>query len=232
MVGLLAAEDRPVSQEVTEREHSRSREAKMSEKLPSGKTSRFLSHFIFADVKEESQALSDKLATILRGRFPNDSFTQVACPEALDGWIFEPTGPGDYMSLNPAACSKTLLIGIGTGGLAAYQAQQSQKYYGVSVFAACPPPGISSQPSGGPRVIIYGSKYGVYGIPLTLQFMRKKKDSIPTQLYALPSLIHGPKLALRCIAYLVGKYMNKEDLSQPIFDVTGDQYIHAMEGLE
>ena len=202
----------------------------MTPELPVGNNSRFLSHFIFADVKEESQDVSDRLAKILRKRFPNDSFMQIACPESLDNYVFEPNIPGDY--LNPSACAKTLFIGIGTGGLASYSIQQDPRYRGVSVFAISPPPGISTVAGGGPRVVIYGSKYGVYGIPSFLFSERVKRGETPSQLYALPSLIHGPRLALYCIAYLVGNYMKKEDLSQDIFTVTGDNQIHAAEGLE
>ncbi len=204
----------------------------MSEKLPNGNTSRFLSHFVFADAGEESQKLSDRLAGILRKRFPDDSFVQIECVDIPGTTVLQPGRPGDFISQNPAACGKTLFIGIGMGGLTAYTMQQDPRYRGVSVFAACPPPGVSSQPSGGPRVTVYGSKYGVYGIPPLLRKWRELQGSIPSQLYALPSLIHGPKLALRCIAYLIGKYMNHEDLSQDIFDVTGDQHIHEAEGLE
>lgn len=233
VVGILEAEDRPVSQEVTEREHPRYREAEMSEKLPTGNNkSRFMLHYIFADFREESQDLCDKLTGILQKRFPDDAFVKIACPEVPDGWVWEPTTADYDLDIRPDMCPKTLFVGIGPGGLAAYQVQQDTRYRGISVFAACPPPGISSHPSGGPRAIVYGSKYGVYGIPTCLQWLRKKRGDIPTQLYALPSLIHGPRLALYCIAYLIGKYMNHEDLSQDIFTVTGDRQIHAAEGLE
>jgi hypothetical protein len=176
-----------------------------------------------ADDGEESQTLSDKLAKILRERFPNDSFIQVECPENLDDYVF-------HITFNPLTYAKTLLIGIGIGGLAAYKVQHNPLYRGVSVFAACPPPGVSSQPSGGPRVIVYGSKYGVYGLPSFL--FNKQEDATSIQLYGLPSLIHGPKLALGCIAYLVGKYMQGEDLSEAIFTASGNDTIIPAKGLE
>jgi hypothetical protein len=205
----------------------------MSDKLPTGnKKSRFMLHYVFADWREESQALGGKLTGTLQERFPDDKFVKIACPEIPDSFVWEPIAPDYDLEIYPPMCAKTLFIGIGAGCLSAYKVQQEPKYRGISLFAACPPPGISSQPSGGPRVIVYGSKYGVYSIPFTLQWQHKERGKIPTQLYALPSLIHGPKLALYCIAYLIGKYMKNEDLSQAIFDVIGDQYIHTVEGLE
>ena len=112
----------------------------MSEKLPNGNTSRFLSHFVFADAGEESQKLSDRLAGILRKRFPDDSFVQIECVDIPGTTVLQPGRPGDFISQNPAACGKTLFIGIGMGGLTAYTMQQDPRYRGVSVFAISPPP--------------------------------------------------------------------------------------------
>ena len=52
----------------------------------------------------------------------------------------------------------------------------------------------------------------------------------PSQLYALPSLIHGPKLALYCIAFLVGNYMKKEDLSETIYTASGNDQVLSARG--
>jgi hypothetical protein len=192
----------------------------MSEKLPNGKKSRFSLHYFLSDGEPRSLEVVDKLHEVLGGRFPESVFFKTLVP-GLDKL---PEGPFTLPSVYiPPDTKQVLLIGIGMGGLAAYRMQTYAGNRGVSVFAVCPPPGVSLQPEGGPRVVIYGSKEGVYGLPQARkEFYRIFDPYAPDlQVYGIPSFIHGPHLAMYATAYLVGKYMVQKDLSTEIVKLTG-----------
>jgi len=171
------------------------------------KQSRFYIHYILTDKGEESIEFSDKLCKLLRERFPADTFFQKFTPEVMNPNL--PGTPGmdrTALTRKPVENSKVLLIGIGVGGLFGYRLQLEKEFEGVSLIAVCPPPGLSLAPAGGPRAVLYGSKEGVYSLPI-------EKYHVPhTQTFGIPSLQHGPQLAFYAIAYLVDKYMQEEDL--------------------
>jgi hypothetical protein len=181
------------------------------------KHSRFWLHYVFQDARDTGQVFSGRLIGLLRERFGEEAaFIEVPIPYR-EGESTPPSVPLD--DPGPGACH-TLLIGIGTGGMVAYNVQRRAAFLGSSLIAFCPPPGIACDTMYGPRAIFYGSKNGVYGTSL-LQRQSSKAGHLPAQMYGLPSLIHGPRLALYAIAYLVGEYMESEDLSRAATGVSG-----------
>jgi hypothetical protein len=184
------------------------------------KHSRFWLHYVFHDARDTGQAFSGRLVGILRERFGDDAqaaFLEVPIPYR-EGEDAVPSVPLDTEP-GPELAPRILLIGIGTGGMVAYNVQRRAGFHGSSLIAFCPPPGIACETSEGPRAIFYGSKSGVYGTSLLRHPL--KGEHLPAQMYGLPSLIHGPKLALYAIAYLIGEYMESEDLFRAATGVSG-----------
>ena len=180
--------------------------------------SRFGMHYFFYDVRDTSQEFADKLRHIMKERFPEDNFLNAVIPypfmvgddHAIATIPFPLKRPIDPID-------RTLFVGIGTGGAIACQMQANPAYNVVSVFAVCPNVGIREYPTPHPRVLIYpSSEYPYY-------FPAKASSATPDgpQVYGMTSLIHGPKLALYAIAFLLGKYLEAEDLSEPVRMASG-----------
>ena len=178
--------------------------------------SRFWLHYVFHDVHDAGQVFCGKLMGILKERFPEEALLEVPIPYRKG----EDAPPDALLETEASLAPRTLLIGIGTGGMVAYNTQRRESFHGSSLIAFCPPPGIACDSSDGPRAIFYGSKNGVYGTSL-LQKNSVRGCLPPAQMYGLPSLMHGPGLALYAIAYLVGEYMGAEDLSRAATGVSG-----------
>lgn len=187
----------------------------------SNRHSRFWLHYVFHDAHDAGQAFCGRLMGTLKERFPEDVFLEVPIPYR-EGEDAPPDIPFVLPLLEEEAslAPHTLLVGIGTGGMVAYNTQRREGFHGSSLIAFCPPPGIACDSSDGPRAIFYGSKNGVYGTSL-LQKNSVRGCLPPAQMYGLPSLMHGPRLALYAIAYLVGEYMGAEDLSRAVTGVSG-----------
>ncbi len=181
------------------------------------KHSRFWLHYIFHDERDTGQAFSGKLVGLLRERFGGEGFLEVPLlyREGQEPLLSAPLE--SEASLSP----RILLIGIGTGAKVAYGVQRREGFHGSSLIAFCPPPGIPYETTEGPRAIFYGSKDGVYGTSLLQRLYAAKGERLPAQMYGLPFLIHGPSLALYAIAYLIGEYMESEDLSRAATGVSG-----------
>lgn len=184
----------------------------MHAKIEENSQSRFSLHYLLSDGDGESQAVAEKVMGILSERFPDSVFLRTCVSAELlpEGPLLLPT-----VELNPTISPHVLIIGIGAGGLAAYRMQTHPDNRGVSVLAICPSPGVSMEPEGGPRVLIYGSQSRVYKTAFT-----KDPQPYDTQVYAIPAFVHGPKLAVFAIAYLASMYMKQNDLSDVVTKLT------------
>ena len=179
--------------------------------------SRFWFHCIFPDKKDDERAFQGKLAGLLYRRYPNVVFLDAGKAYQISYDGTESVEPDTDMGMPPNVAPWTLFIGLGTGALVAYNLQNDPKYRGTSLIAVCPPPGITIEPNNGSKVILYGSRDGTYGFPTLLGNQRGG-----TQIYGTPVLQHGPSLALYAVTYLVGKYMEKENISESVLELSSE----------
>jgi len=186
--------------------------------------SRFYFHCIFRDLRDTSGKFAAKLAKTLAARFPDANLLEAKIDyptyRCLSDGLGEPLKDAN-IGLPFEVSRFSLFIGIGSGALLAYKLQNAG-YRGVSLIAACPPPGITHEPEGGPKVILYGTKDGVYKSRKVFDPRHEPQDlpGVDSQMYGLPSLTHGPELAFYAISHLVGKYMENSDLSETIKGLT------------
>jgi len=174
--------------------------------------SRFRLHYIFPDIRDASLKMTRKLKKLLETRFPEDKFLEVPIPypsQRAEGPL-----PDVALETAPASAAHALFIGIGTGSTVASKVQKDPSHHGASLIAVCPPPGIGPAPEAGPRVVLCGSKTGMYSI--------YSAEGFPFQEYGIPTFIHGPGLVLYATAYLVGAYMEGESLEGPLTSLFGE----------